>query len=128
MKSVSKDEVAAQLGSGKMLVVNVLAPPAYDIIHIKGSIPIPLSELKNGRWRELDKGKEIVVHCSSYSCDASREAADFLESKGFNVRAYEGGIREWAEAGLPMEGSIPPQQYLVQRYGKSAATAPKSTR
>jgi len=128
MKSISKDEVVAGLGSGKMVVVNVLAPPAYEMIHIKGSIPIPLSELKNGRWKELDNGKEIVVHCSSYSCNASREAADFLESKGFNARAYEGGIREWAESGLPMEGRIPPQRYLTERYGRPATTAPSPAR
>ena len=126
MRSIAKDEVAARMGSGEAVVVNVLAPPAYDRIRIKGSISIPLSELKRGRWEELDRGKEIVVHCSSYSCSASREAADFLEAKGFRVRAYEGGIKEWAEAALPMEGTIPPQQYLVEKYGRPPTVAPRT--
>ena len=124
MKSISKDEVRAKLDTSDVLVVNVLAPPAYERIHIKGSIAIPKAELVSGRWKELDRTKEIVVHCSSYSCDASREAADFLEVKGFNARAYEGGIKEWAEAGLPMEGTISPEQYLVERYGKPSTTSP----
>jgi rhodanese-related sulfurtransferase len=118
MKSITKEELQTRLGSPFMEVVNVLAPPAYEKIHIKGSIHIPLAELRAGRWKELDSSKEIVVHCSSYSCNASREAAEFLESKGLDVRAYEGGIKEWAEAGLPMEGTITPQQYLVEKYGK----------
>ena len=126
MKSISKDEVAAKLGSGQVVVVNVLAPPAYEKIHIKGSISIQKSELVNGRWRELDMSKEVVVHCSSYTCTASREAADFLEAKGFKVRAYEGGIKEWAEAGLPMEGTIPPQRYLLEKYGNPATLAPST--
>jgi len=68
---------------------------------------------------ELDKSKEIVTHCSSYECGASRMAAEFLENKGYIAAAYEGGIKEWAEAGLPMEGTISPQQYLVEKYGRS---------
>lgn len=124
MKTISKEELSRKLGSPDLVVVNVLAPPAYEKIRIKGSISIPRPELENGRWSELDKGKEVVVHCSSYECGASRAAAEFLENKGYNVAAYEGGIKEWAEAGLPMEGTISPQQYLVERYGRPVAKAP----
>lgn len=121
MKTISKDELSSKLGTGNLVVVNVLRSEAFDKIRIKGSISIPRSELEAGRWQELDKAKEIVVHCSSYECGASRMAADFLESKGYNVKAYEGGLKEWAEAGLPMEGAISPQKYLEERYGKPAA-------
>ena len=125
MNSISKDELSSELGSPWLVVVNVLAPPAYEKIHIKGSISIPRSELEQGRWKELDFTKEIVVHCSSYQCDASRVAAEFLEGKGFQVRAYEGGMKEWAEAGLPTEGSITPQQYLEERYGRPETMTPQ---
>ncbi len=136
MKTISKKELADKLHSPNLAVVNVLATAkpvgddkayeSYESIHIQGSISIPRGELEAGRWRELDKSKEIVVHCSSYECSASRKAADFLESKGFNARAYEGGLKEWAEAGLPMEGKLTPQQYLGEKYKEPeqmAATA-----
>ncbi len=123
MNTISRDELAAKLGSPWLIVVNVLAPSAYEKIRIKGSVSIPMSELEKGRWRELDFTKEVVVHCSSYECDASREAAKFLESKGFLVSAYEGGIKEWAEARLPTEGKLAPEQYLKERYGKQESTA-----
>lgn len=118
MKSISKDQLSAKLGSPWLVVVNVLAPRAYEKIHIRGSVSMPRMELEQGRWKELDFTKEIVVHCSSYECDASRVAAEFLEAKGFDVSAYEGGIKEWAEAGLPTEGSITARQYLEEKYGK----------
>jgi rhodanese-related sulfurtransferase len=123
MKTISKDELVAKLNSRDLVIVNVLARPAYEKIRIRGSVSIPRSELEGGRWKELDSKKEIVVHCSSYECGASRMAAEFLEARGFDVKAYEGGIKEWAEAGLPMEGTISPKQYLEERYGKPSTYA-----
>jgi rhodanese-related sulfurtransferase len=121
LKTISKEELSSRLDSGRLVVVNVLRKEAFEKIHIRGSISIPRSELEAGRWRELDKTKEVVVHCSSYECAASRMAADFLESKDYNVKAYEGGLKEWAEAGLPMEGAVSSQKYLEERYGRPAA-------
>lgn len=123
MKTISKNELVSKLGTNGEVVVNVLESPSYEKIHIKGSLSIPLSQLKAGRWSELDKSKEIVTHCSSYTCDASREAAEFLEAKGFNVKAYEGGMREWAESNLPTEGTYTPERYLEEKYGKTQPAA-----
>jgi len=133
MKTISRDELTERLGSSNLTVVNVLAPvkppdgdvayESYDNVRIKGSVSIPRSELEAGRWRELDKNKEIVVHCSSYACQASRKAARFLEEKGFNVRAYEGGLKEWAQAGFPMEGKLTAREYLARIPRKKSATA-----
>lgn len=123
MKSITKDELASKMGSGSIVVVNVLKREAFDKIHIRGSISIPRIDLEEGRWEELDKGREVAVHCSSYECGASRLAADFLESKGFDVKAYEGGMKEWCEAGLPVEGTISAQQFLLEKYGRPATAA-----
>ena len=126
MKTISKEELASKLGSPGLVVVNVLAPEAYRRIHIKGSISIPRMELEAGAWKRLDPKKETVVYCSSYDCQASREAAKLLESKGMDVGAYEGGIKEWAEAGLPTEGAMTPQAYLQERYGAQKTEAPQT--
>jgi rhodanese-related sulfurtransferase len=123
LETITRDELAARLGSPGLTIVNVLAKGAYEKIRIKGSISIPRNELEGGRWKELDRSKEVVVHCSSYECEASRLAATFLEGKGFNVRAYEGGIKEWAEAGLPTEGPVSAKQFLDDRYGRPAGLA-----
>ena len=129
MKAISKYELVSKLNSPSLVIVNVLAAGAYEKIRIKGSISIPRNELEQGRWKELDPSKEIVVHCSSYECGASRAAADFLESKGFRVEAYEGGMKEWAEANLPTEGTISAKQFVEERYGRPfpVAARPSST-
>lgn len=116
MKTITKDELAEKMCRGGTVVVNVLAREGYEKLHIKGSISIPRNELERGGWENLDRTKEVVVHCSSYACGASRMAAEFLEAKGFNVRAYEGGIKEWAEAELPTEGRLSSAEFLAQRY------------
>ncbi|MBI3841393.1 MAG: rhodanese-like domain-containing protein [Thaumarchaeota archaeon] len=127
MNAITKDEVLEGLGSGDLVVVNVLKKEAYNRIHIRGSISIPRNELEAGRWQELDRGNAVVVPCSSFSCGASKLAADFLETKGYRVRAYEGGTKEWAEAGLPMDGMVSPKQYLEERYGGPARANPSQT-
>jgi rhodanese-related sulfurtransferase len=134
LNPISKGELESKLGSSEIVVVNVLEPlrpkgadvayASYDTIHIKGSISVPRSQLEAGRWKELDRSKEIVVHCTSYTCSSAPKAAEFLEKLGFNVRAYSGGIKEWAEAGLPMEGKVTTQQYLDEMH-KIATLSPQ---
>jgi hypothetical protein len=60
MKTISKDELLSKLNSQDLVIVNVLARPAYEKIRIRGSVSIPRSELEGGRWQELDNKKEIV--------------------------------------------------------------------
>jgi rhodanese-related sulfurtransferase len=116
VRTISRHELVGRIASGSVIVVNVLAKDAYERLHIKGSISIPRGELERGGWERLDKGRQVVVHCSSYSCGASRMAAEFLESKGFDAWAYEGGIKDWAEADLPTEGLLTNREFLAQRY------------
>lgn len=103
VKTITKEELSAKLADGSgVQVVNVLAPDYYKLGVIKGSKKIPLNELDK-RIGELDKTKEVVTYCANYKCSASRQAAKKLAALGFNVRAYEGGAKEWKEAGLPLE-------------------------
>jgi len=103
MKTITKDELKKKIDSKEQVqVVNVLSPDYYHLGFIEGSKRIPVSEL-NERSNELDKSKAVVTYCASKDCHASLDGAKILESKGFKVEAYEGGIKEWKEAGLPMD-------------------------
>ena len=103
VKTISKEALSQKLQNGEPVqVVDDLDPEYYKLGVIKGSLKIPLSEL-DSRLGELDKSKEVVTYCASYQCGASGEAAHKLGGLGFNVRAYEGGIKEWKSAGLPVE-------------------------
>lgn len=123
MNTITREELTSKIGSPWLQLVNVLAPESYAKIHISGSVSMPRQELENGRWKELDSSKQVVVYCSSYQCDASKAAAQFLEEKGFDVSAYEGGIKEWAEAGLPTEGVMSAKDYLQEKYGTQQAAS-----
>lgn len=112
-ETISKEELKQAMDNGTVDVLNVLSKDYYDKLHIKGSKSIPLAELKE-KWETLDKSKTYVTYCAHQQCDASRKAAEFLQDKGFTVNAYEGGIKEWAESGLPVEGSMSREDFLKE--------------
>ena len=90
--------------SSSLVVINVLAESYYRDCHIPGSINIPYDQIEESvhNW---DKNSEIVVYCAHAECDASEKAYRTLERLGFaNVREFPGGIREWLQSGLPVEG------------------------
>ena len=106
---ISKEELKEKIERGDdFQLVNVLTPDYYHLGSIKGSLKIPCDELEK-RLSELDRAKETVVYCASYACQASKKAAEFLAKRGFRVEAYEGGIKEWSEAGFPMETGTAPR-------------------
>ena len=101
--SITKEELKQKLEKGEPVqVVNVLDPKHYNMGLIKGSKKIPLDDL-NKRVGELDKATEVVTYCANTQCTASSEAAKQLQAQGFHVKAYEGGIQEWKQAGYPTE-------------------------
>ena len=101
--TITKEDLRKKIDRGENCqIVNVLSPDYYHLGFIKGSLRIPLSDLEK-RSEELDKSREVVVYCAHSECSASRQAAEKLERLGFWVSAYEGGIKEWKEAGFPIE-------------------------
>ena len=103
IKTIGREELAQKINSGAQVqVVNVLPPKYYYLGFIPGSLRIPVEDLDK-RDVELDKKKEVVAYCAHTECDASRKAAEKLAAKGFDVYAYEGGIKDWKDARLPLE-------------------------
>lgn len=90
--------------SKRLKVLNVLSLELYNDAHIKNSLSVPLAELKNFA-EQTPKDTAIVVYCAHSNCDLSARAWHILHELGFeNLFAYEGGMREWYEAGYPTEG------------------------
>jgi len=47
------------------------------------------------------------VYCSDDACFTSRVVADFMQRAGYaKVLHYPGGLRDWGDAGYPLEGSM----------------------
>ena len=50
---------------------------------------------------------EVVVYCSAVDCLSSVALYRDLVARGYrNVRRYSGGLLDWEDAGLPLEGSF----------------------
>jgi len=94
-----------------LYVLNVLDKPEYDDCHIVGSIQVSLDQVESFA-QKLNKDTEMVVYCSNYFCTASGQVAQQLQSLGFTkVWAYEAGMAEWFQRGLPVQGPCK-QSYL----------------
>lgn len=82
-------------------LIDVREPSEYQIANL-GATLIPLGEIPQ-RYQEIPKDGEVVVHCKSGV--RSRQAVDFLKSKGFdNVKNLKGGILAWSreiDSGVP---------------------------
>src|SRR5438046_5532736 len=75
------------------LVLDVREQSEYETANI-GGVLIPVGEIPK-RYRELDAGREIIVHC--HHGGRSQRAAEFLSARGFtNVKNLAGGIDAWS--------------------------------
>jgi rhodanese-related sulfurtransferase len=105
MKLITREELKLKLDSGERFkLAMVLGDFAFRAKRIPGSLnvstPDQIEEL-------LSPEDEIVVYCSGPKCVASVEAFYRLKKSGYeNVCRYAGGIEEWEEAGLPLEGEM----------------------
>lgn len=106
--SLTKDMVMEEMKKGAV-VINVLDKPAFDELHIKGSINIPRGKKQSDEFvaevdRMVGRDKLIITHCTGITCVLGPQAAALLKSWGFKAEDYPGGIEEWSEAGMPVEG------------------------
>ncbi len=88
------------------MLVDALPPISFAASHLPGAINIPPASVDERAPRRIpDRESEIVVYCTSPTCEASVEVGQRLLELGYrNVRHYPGGKDEWKAAGLPLEG------------------------
>jgi rhodanese-related sulfurtransferase len=76
---------------------------AFDAKHIPGSLHFDDPE---ELYSALEEDDEIIVYCSNVDCLASVALYRDLVARGYrNMRRYAGGLLDWEEAGLTLEGS-----------------------
>ncbi len=96
MAEITAPELKRRLDRGEdLFILDVRNPPEFQICRIPGSTLLPLPELPQ-RVGELDRSREMVVHCKSGM--RSAKAIDFLRQQGFTkLTNLQGGILAWAE-------------------------------
>ena len=98
------------MGEGSdFALIDVLGEMSYAQRHLPGAVNIPgatenfVAEVEKAVGG--DKSKEVIVYCSSFSCQAYPAAAGKLADAEFtNVVDFEGGLADWKEAGYSFEG------------------------
>ena len=84
---------------------NVLTKESYKPeANIPGSQWMPVDSFTEKLAAEKAKKVDtIVVYCGGKEDASSTQAAEKLSDMGYiNVFAYEGGLKDWSEAGLPL--------------------------
>jgi len=75
---------------------------AFRAKHIPTSINFKTDQ---EAFASLGQDDDIVVYCSNVDCNASLALLKKLRDHGYRKLAhYRGGLIDWEEAGLPIEG------------------------
>lgn len=103
VKHVKAEEAASLIKEGKVQVLDVRTADEYKGGHIKGAKNIDFTENNfESEVAKLDKTRPLLVHCQSGR--RSTESLEALQKLGFqHVYHLDGGIRDWKEAGKPLE-------------------------
>lgn len=93
---------------------NVVSEEYYKGESIDGSRWIPVTILEQKlKGSSLSKDAPIIVYCASKECPASGKAAEKLQSLGYkNVKAFEGGLKEWKAQGYAVTHAEKPDNAM----------------
>jgi rhodanese-related sulfurtransferase len=105
---MTKEAVLKNLRRKDVIVLNVLPDDDFLKLHIKGSYNMALFQ-NRGLFaaeveKEFGKDKFFITYSADITCAAGPNAAQALRNRGFNAQDYPGGVKEWREAGFPLEG------------------------
>jgi rhodanese-related sulfurtransferase len=102
LDEISRDELAARLDRGEVIVVDVRPSAEYDAGHIAGARSIPAKRLAR-ELATLPDNVEIVAYCRGPYCVFADDAVRLLKRNGRTARRLEDGFPEWRDARLPVE-------------------------
>ena len=89
------------------VLIDVLGKTSYAKRYLPGAISIDAHDddfIEEVKKQVPDKDKEIIVYCSSFSCQLSPTTASKLVDAGYtNVVDFEGGLQDWEDAGYAFE-------------------------
>jgi hydroxyacylglutathione hydrolase len=101
VRQITADELADQIASGRMDVVDVRGATEWEAGHLPGVPNVPVGYLAE-RIGELPAERPVVVHCQGGARSAI--AASLLLANGVQeVVNLTGGYQEWVAGGHPVE-------------------------
>lgn len=105
-KIESAAALKARLDAGTITAVDTLDDAHYNDGHIPGAHHCDYGKM-SPNCLPADKATPLVFYCAGGMCPVSRMAADKAVKYGYTkVAIYEGGIKGWKAAGLPVEKGV----------------------
>src|SRR5580765_4374499 len=100
---VDRDALHAKIASGAPFKLVMAASEfGFRAKHIPGSLRF---DPHGGAFSGLSPDDDVVVYCSNVDCIASSAVIKRLLEQGYrHVSHYRGGIVDWEDGGLPLEG------------------------
>jgi rhodanese-related sulfurtransferase len=105
MQLISREEMKECVDSDcGAVLIDARMESDYAEGHIPGAINMPAEKAQEKAPQILrNKSQRVITYCGSPQCPLSRKAAETLERLGYtDVGAFEGGMKEWREAGYPV--------------------------
>jgi rhodanese-related sulfurtransferase len=105
IRTIGRDELKAKLDRREdVKLIMALNRWAFEAKHIPGSLHFDTPE---ALYDAIGPDDEVVVYCSHIDCLSSVALYRDLVRRGYrNVRRYSGGLLDWEDAGLPLEGGF----------------------
>lgn len=105
IRTISREELQTRLDHGDdFRLIMALNRWAFDAKHIPGSLHFDTPE---ALYAAIQPDDDVVVYCSNVDCLASVALYRDLVARGYlHVRRYAGGLLDWEDAGLPLEGRM----------------------
>lgn len=102
---LKREAIKAGLADGSILLIDVREPHEFELGHIPGAVPHPLSTFDTTALAELiaQDGRRPVFSCQSGV--RSVHALNAAQGAGLAVTEhYVGGFKDWSASGEPVEG------------------------
>ena len=105
IRTIGREELKIKLDRGDdFKLIMALNRWAFEAKHIPGSIHF---DTPTELYAAVRPDDEVVVYCSWVDCLSSvARYRDLVRRGSRNVRRYSGGLLDWEEAGLPLEGKF----------------------
>lgn len=102
LDEIGREELAARLAIGDVVVIDVRPAVEYAAGHIAGARSMPIERLA-ACVDALPRDLAIVAYCRGPYCVFADDAVRLLRRRGHRAHRLEGGYPEWQRASLPVE-------------------------
>lgn len=98
--TISSEELFKEYQTGNAVIVDTRSQIEFDVIHIKGAVHEPVTQVnftKNiERLAQKHPGKKFVFYCNGTLCPKTYIGAEMAMAAGIqNVYGYDAGTPEW---------------------------------